>query len=139
MVIDGESYDTLTSWYYGNYPFSSMFNVYALYTSSGFSKTWDGVKASLSSTTPSGDQGATDAVETNLGAGSGFRDCKIRWNLNGGNTDTNFVRTAGGAAVGTWPFNTQFTATTGPNIGLGIPKDLTQELTLNWQLTWARK
>ena len=79
-----------------------------------------------------------NVIAVNDAGGSGFRDCHHVCTLNAGVTNTNIVRTATGRNVYLHPFNTQFTSTNGPAIGTGIPKDLTQQLTLNWKLTWGR-
>ncbi len=104
---------------------------------SSFFKAYDGAKAGVEDTTPTGDS-ATGATKTFLASGSGYEDWRFNIGLDDCNTDTNKI------TVITIPLATghkvqcTFEATDGPDIGGGIPKDYTKEMTASLKILWSR-
>jgi hypothetical protein len=139
-LIGGINYDTTTSWLYGTINHGSVLAQYGPNTTASFWNAYDGIKGDLADTVPSGDEGTLSTTSPTSGTvASGSRDISKKWGLNEANTPTDICKTAKGRTSFGMYFNTEFAATDGGDIGGGIPKDATQELTLNWQLTWARK
>ena len=137
-LIGGVNYDTETSFYNVDAISPFTFVSYIMNTNSSSQRQYDGVAAGLTDNAPSGTT-TSGASASNSTTAAGSRDCGYKLQLDDGITTAGFVRTA--TSLGSFGnlFQTEFTATDGPNIGNGIPKTVADELTLNWQLTWGEK
>ena len=135
-LIKGVNYDTKTSFYDVDAT-DGRYTQYLINNSTTDGRQYTGVEAGITDNQPSGTF-VIGATPSNGAGGSGFRDVEYFCSVDQGVTTTGFIRTFIGRTNILHKFQTQFTATDGPSIGEGIPKDLTQQLTLNWQLTWAR-
>ena len=68
-----------------------------------------------------------------------YRDMFAKYGLTKNNHSPGaWLRCSAGVFSPIAPFQCQFTATNGPDIGEGIPKDYTKELTLTYRATWGR-
>jgi len=102
---------------------------------------YNGIKATPTGTAPSGTTAVmTGTFRSNYNQVGAQMDALVFYPLNAGNTANNIIRTATARIdPGAFYLQTEFTATDGPGIGDGIPKDLERELTLNWRLNWGRR
>lgn len=139
-VIGGVTYDCVSSFYdVGANDNTALFNEAAVLNSNAFCAAFTGPAAGLLDSLPSG-------TSTYVGSASNYNylagrcDFTTFYNLNQANySPPDFIRTSiAKIAVGGYRIQTEFTATDGPNIGQGIPKDYRYELSLNRRLTWGR-
>ena len=136
-LIKGVNYDTETSFYDVDAT-DGTYTQYLINNSTTDGRQYTGVQAGLTDSQPSGTF-VFGAAQFNGSGGSGFRNIGYFCSVDQGVTTTGFIRTFIGRTNILHKFQTQFTAQAGePNEGEGIPKDLSQQLTLNWQLTWTR-
>jgi len=143
VVIGGVTYDTITTGLQiGQAGVAGTGAIFGPLRASTVASDWnlyDGNLGAITASNPLGSPGlaAGNNISVNTGNGSGFSDFKAPWTLNIGNAPLKCRTAMGGVSTG-WRFQTQFTATDGPDIGGPLPKDGTNEFTGWWRYSWGR-
>ena len=137
VLIGGVNYTCRTSFYNATNTAFAVFNEYT--PASNSCDTYDGIKAALTASAPSGDNGTSSTSPSMNTNGTGITNISAFFGLTIGNTPLNIVKTAVFRMNNGFNIQTEFEAEDGPDIGGGIPKDATKEMTLNWQLTWGER
>ena len=134
ILIDGVNYECKTSWYnltQNDSPFTE-------YEALNVGKVYDGIKAAPTDLAPSGDEASGGTSGSDTFATGSQRMFSI-YGLSNGNTISGIIKTATNRMSNSFHIQTEFNALDGPDIGGGIPKDGTKELTLIWTLTYGER